>query len=167
MELEKYGAVVKLLVDHPDQVLFLEEYENQQEKPQRWFIFIKINGGQKYARFIDLKVLKLKPLYLSRAGVHRNSQAFSRSFLVRKPLFSTDFTVMLVIPTGQLHYPRHQHSYRICERGCEIRLGCNSELPSGSGRFTTICSICGIHTHCTCCKCRNQENFVSNLEWET
>ncbi|KIM48233.1 hypothetical protein M413DRAFT_439955 [Hebeloma cylindrosporum] len=49
MELEKYGAVVRLLVDHPDQVRFLEGYENKQEKPQRWSIFIKINGGQNRA----------------------------------------------------------------------------------------------------------------------
>jgi len=77
MELEKYGAVVRLLVDHPDQIRFLEEYENQQEKPQCWSIFIKVNGGQKYAWFIDLKVLNLKPFYLSRAGVVPGSQEFS------------------------------------------------------------------------------------------
>ncbi|KAF8971342.1 hypothetical protein BDZ97DRAFT_1786008 [Flammula alnicola] len=48
-ELEKYGGTVRLLVDHPDQVRFLEEYESQQEKPRRWSVFVKINGGQNRA----------------------------------------------------------------------------------------------------------------------
>jgi len=75
-ELDKYGAIVRLLVDHSDQVRFLEEYENQQEKPQRWFIFIKINGGQKYVWFIGLNFSNLEFFYPSRAGVVPGSQEF-------------------------------------------------------------------------------------------
>lgn len=46
-ELEKHGGTVRLLIDHPDQVKFLEEYESLQEVRKRWSAFIKINGGQK------------------------------------------------------------------------------------------------------------------------
>jgi D-serine deaminase-like pyridoxal phosphate-dependent protein len=46
-ELEKHGGTVRLLIDHPDQVKFLEEYESLQEVHKRWSAFIKINGGQK------------------------------------------------------------------------------------------------------------------------
>ncbi|KAF9040593.1 hypothetical protein BJ165DRAFT_1350610 [Panaeolus papilionaceus] len=42
----KYGGVVRILIDHPDQVRFLEEYESSQETTGRWSAFIKINGGQ-------------------------------------------------------------------------------------------------------------------------
>ena len=115
MELDKYGAVVRLLVDHPDQVHFLEEYEKQQEKPQRLSIFIKVNGGQKYSLFIDLKILNLKLFYLSRAGVVPGSQEFSsllKIVLSSQTCILFGFTVMLVTHTGQLHYPRHQRSYQ-------------------------------------------------------
>jgi len=46
-ELEKYGGTVRLLVDHPDQVKALEDFEREQESPRRWSAFVKINGGQK------------------------------------------------------------------------------------------------------------------------
>lgn len=46
-KLEAYGGIVRLLVDHPDQVHFLEEFETKQEKTRRWSVFVKINGGQK------------------------------------------------------------------------------------------------------------------------
>lgn len=46
-ELKKHGGTVRLLIDHPDQVKFLEEYESLQEVRKRWSAFIKINGGQK------------------------------------------------------------------------------------------------------------------------
>jgi len=77
-ELEKYGASVRLLVDHSDQVRFLEEYENQQEKPQRWSMFIKINGGQKYVWSIGLEFsnFTISPFILvaqESSRVHRNS----------------------------------------------------------------------------------------------
>ncbi|KAF5313039.1 hypothetical protein D9619_003555 [Psilocybe cf. subviscida] len=48
-ELEAHGGAVKLLVDHPDQVKFLEKYESSRETPKRWLAFVKINGGQNRA----------------------------------------------------------------------------------------------------------------------
>lgn len=42
------GAVVRLLLDHPDQVRFLEEYEAKRSSPRVWSAFIKIDGGQKF-----------------------------------------------------------------------------------------------------------------------
>ncbi|KAF9475980.1 hypothetical protein BDN70DRAFT_883004 [Pholiota conissans] len=51
-ELEKYGGTVRLLIDHPGQVTFLEEYESRQATPKRWSVFIKINGGQNRAGVI-------------------------------------------------------------------------------------------------------------------
>ena len=46
-ELQKHGGELRLLVDHPDQVRFLEVYETQQIARKCWSVFVKINGGQK------------------------------------------------------------------------------------------------------------------------
>ncbi|KAF7300630.1 D-ser-dehydrat domain-containing protein [Mycena chlorophos] len=48
-ELAKYGAVVRLMVDHPDQIKFLEEFEKARPNPRRWSVFVKIDGGQRRA----------------------------------------------------------------------------------------------------------------------
>ncbi|EGN92534.1 hypothetical protein SERLA73DRAFT_172763 [Serpula lacrymans var. lacrymans S7.3] len=48
-EVSKYGGVVRIFLDHLDQVRFLEEYERKQETPRRWSAFIKVDGGQKRA----------------------------------------------------------------------------------------------------------------------
>ncbi|KAJ7597007.1 putative serine dehydratase domain-containing protein [Mycena floridula] len=56
--IEGDGGIVRLLVDHPDQVTFLEKFESQREKPRKWSVFVKVDGGQK------------------RAGVYPNSPAF-------------------------------------------------------------------------------------------
>ncbi|KAF8905552.1 hypothetical protein CPB84DRAFT_1771704 [Gymnopilus junonius] len=58
-KLEAHGGIMRLLVDHPDQVRFLEEFESTQQKTRRWSVFVKINGGQ------------------NRAGVVPGSQEFS------------------------------------------------------------------------------------------
>lgn len=47
-ELGKHGGQMRLLVDHPDQVQFLQAYETQQIASKPWSVFVKINGGQKY-----------------------------------------------------------------------------------------------------------------------
>jgi len=46
-ELDTHGAVVRILVDHPDQVQFLEEFEKQESTAKRWSVFVKVDGGQK------------------------------------------------------------------------------------------------------------------------
>jgi hypothetical protein len=42
-----YGGVVRLLIDHPDQVRFLEHFEANREQPCRWSVFVKVDGGQR------------------------------------------------------------------------------------------------------------------------
>jgi D-serine deaminase-like pyridoxal phosphate-dependent protein len=42
-----HGGVVRLMIDHPDQVRFLENFESNREHPRRWSVFIKIDGGQR------------------------------------------------------------------------------------------------------------------------
>ncbi|OAX44262.1 hypothetical protein K503DRAFT_765231 [Rhizopogon vinicolor AM-OR11-026] len=44
-EMTKYDGSVRILLDHLDQVEFLEEYERAQEHPKKWSAFIKMNGG--------------------------------------------------------------------------------------------------------------------------
>jgi D-serine ammonia-lyase len=47
-KMEAHGGLVRLLVDHPAQVKFLQDFENTREKKRRWSVFVKVNGGQKY-----------------------------------------------------------------------------------------------------------------------
>ncbi|TFK41192.1 hypothetical protein BDQ12DRAFT_679050 [Crucibulum laeve] len=48
-KLEPHGGVIRLLIDHPDQVRYLEEFERGHASSRRWSIFVKINGGQNRA----------------------------------------------------------------------------------------------------------------------
>jgi D-serine deaminase-like pyridoxal phosphate-dependent protein len=48
-EMTRYGGTVRILLDHLDQVKFLEEYERTQKHPKKWSAFIKMNGGLKRA----------------------------------------------------------------------------------------------------------------------
>jgi hypothetical protein len=52
-EMNKYGGIVRILVDNLEQIKFLEDYEKQQGRPKKWSTFIKMDGGQKpgYACF--------------------------------------------------------------------------------------------------------------------
>ncbi|KAI0348586.1 hypothetical protein BDW22DRAFT_1350822 [Trametopsis cervina] len=43
------GGVVRVLVDNPDQVKYLEEFESQRENPQLWSVFVKVDPGAKRA----------------------------------------------------------------------------------------------------------------------
>ncbi|KIK70951.1 hypothetical protein GYMLUDRAFT_33040 [Collybiopsis luxurians FD-317 M1] len=43
------GGVIRLLIDHPDQIKYLEECEHERQVPRRWSVFVKIDGGQKRA----------------------------------------------------------------------------------------------------------------------
>lgn len=51
-EVAKYGAVIRVLIDHPDQVKFLEAFENQREKPRQWSVFVKVDAGGKRAGLV-------------------------------------------------------------------------------------------------------------------
>ncbi|KAF9453848.1 hypothetical protein P691DRAFT_694040 [Macrolepiota fuliginosa MF-IS2] len=57
-EIEPQGGLVRLLVDHPDQVKHLEAFERQNKKPRRWSVFVKVHSGQ------------------NRAGIRPESQEF-------------------------------------------------------------------------------------------
>lgn len=46
-ELAAHGADVRILVDHPDQVRFLEQFEKQRPTVRQWSAFVKVDGGQK------------------------------------------------------------------------------------------------------------------------
>ncbi|KAF9535443.1 putative serine dehydratase domain-containing protein [Crepidotus variabilis] len=69
-EMDKYGGVVRLMVDHPDQVKFLDEFESKEEKPRRWSAFVKINGGQNRAG-----ILPTSPEFLQLVGAILKSSA--------------------------------------------------------------------------------------------
>ncbi|KAG6868602.1 hypothetical protein C0993_000628 [Termitomyces sp. T159_Od127] len=44
------GGTLRILVDHPDQVRFIEKFECARCSPKRWSTFVKIDGGQRYQR---------------------------------------------------------------------------------------------------------------------
>lgn len=46
-EISTHGAVIRILIDHPGQVLALEQFEKEQVTPRKWSAFIKVDGGQK------------------------------------------------------------------------------------------------------------------------
>lgn len=46
-EMGKYGGVIRVMIDHPKQVEFLEEFEKTHGG--KWSAFIKVDGGQKRA----------------------------------------------------------------------------------------------------------------------
>ncbi|KAH9003990.1 putative serine dehydratase domain-containing protein [Lactarius hatsudake] len=48
-EAAKYGAIVRLLVDHPKQIEALNGFENTRSIKRQWSVFMKIDGEQKRA----------------------------------------------------------------------------------------------------------------------
>ncbi|KAH9065716.1 putative serine dehydratase domain-containing protein [Lactarius vividus] len=48
-EAAKYGAIVRLLVDHPKQIEALNDFENTRSIKRKWSVFMKIDGEQKRA----------------------------------------------------------------------------------------------------------------------
>ncbi|KAJ3841373.1 putative serine dehydratase domain-containing protein [Lentinula raphanica] len=48
-EVAQDGGIIRLLIDHPDQIKFLEECESKRQNPRKWSVFVKIDGGQKRA----------------------------------------------------------------------------------------------------------------------
>ena len=46
-ELRKYGAELRLHIDHPDQIEALETFEKPQSDSQRWSAFLKLDCGDK------------------------------------------------------------------------------------------------------------------------
>ncbi|KAF9270101.1 hypothetical protein L218DRAFT_1071590 [Marasmius fiardii PR-910] len=48
-EVAASGGTIRLLIDHPNQVHFLEQFENARPTPRRWSVFVKVDGGQKRA----------------------------------------------------------------------------------------------------------------------
>ncbi|KAH9950381.1 putative serine dehydratase domain-containing protein [Amylocystis lapponica] len=48
-EVAAFDTVIRILVDHPDQIKFLEAFERPRSNPRRWSVFIKIDSGLKRA----------------------------------------------------------------------------------------------------------------------
>ncbi|KAJ7039820.1 putative serine dehydratase domain-containing protein [Mycena alexandri] len=48
-EVAKDGAVVRLMVDNPEQIRFIEEFEKARGSSRKWSVFVKIDGGQRRA----------------------------------------------------------------------------------------------------------------------
>jgi D-serine deaminase-like pyridoxal phosphate-dependent protein len=48
-EVAKDGGVVRLMVDNPEQIQFIEEFEKTRGSSRKWSVFVKIDGGQRYA----------------------------------------------------------------------------------------------------------------------
>ncbi|ESK97938.1 alanine racemase [Moniliophthora roreri MCA 2997] len=48
-EVAPSGGIVRVLIDHPDQVKFLEQFEKGRLHPRQWSVFVKVDGGQKRA----------------------------------------------------------------------------------------------------------------------
>lgn len=47
-EIAQYGGIVRILIDHADQLKFLEDFESQRKSPRQWSVFVKIDAGSKY-----------------------------------------------------------------------------------------------------------------------
>lgn len=45
--LARSGAVVRILVDHPEQVRFLEEFASKSGIERKWSTFMKVHAGDK------------------------------------------------------------------------------------------------------------------------
>ena len=52
-----HEGVVRVLVDHPSQVRFLEAFESQRQTPRRWSVFVKIDAGGKCVQSDDILIL--------------------------------------------------------------------------------------------------------------
>ncbi|KAG6890431.1 hypothetical protein C0995_008785 [Termitomyces sp. Mi166 len=48
-EISKDGGTLRILIDHPDQVKFIEKFEHARCSSRRWSVFVKIDGGQRRA----------------------------------------------------------------------------------------------------------------------
>lgn len=53
-EIAPLGAVIRVLVDHPDQVELLNEYEKARANPRRWSAFVKIDAGNQYVSLFSM-----------------------------------------------------------------------------------------------------------------
>ena len=51
-EVVQYGSTLRILIDHPDQVKFLEAFESQRENPRKWSVFVKVDAGGKCVGFV-------------------------------------------------------------------------------------------------------------------
>ena len=53
-EITPLGAVVRILIDHPDQVQLLNEYEKARPNTRRWSVFVKIDAGYQCVNSFDM-----------------------------------------------------------------------------------------------------------------
>jgi hypothetical protein len=53
-EIAPLGAVIRVLVDHPDQLKLLNEYEKARANPRLWSAFVKIDAGNQYVSLFKM-----------------------------------------------------------------------------------------------------------------
>lgn len=51
-EIAQHGAIIRILIDHPDQIKFLELFESRRESPRQWSVFVKVDAGGKRAGLV-------------------------------------------------------------------------------------------------------------------
>lgn len=44
-EVEPHGCIIRLLIDHPDQLKHLVAFEEAREKHRNWSVYVKIDTG--------------------------------------------------------------------------------------------------------------------------
>lgn len=71
--LTESGATMRVMIDHPEQVRFIEEFEKERPKPKLWSAFLKVDAGSK------------------RAGLEPDSQQFQD--LLRTATFSPSISI--------------------------------------------------------------------------
>ena len=117
-EIAPLGAVIRVLIDHPDQVQLLNEYEKTRPTPRRWSVFVKIDAGYQCVNLFGMWSTFLLTREVER-DYHRNircSKTCSTLFWPPRSSQYTDFTVTPVNPMLQPPWTRHpsfsQQNYR-------------------------------------------------------
>jgi D-serine ammonia-lyase len=75
-KLALHGAVVRILIDHPDQVRYLEQFESQRLNPQLWSTFVKVDAGGRYAPTTHSCFRRSQRCFRRRAGLAPTSPYF-------------------------------------------------------------------------------------------
>ena len=106
-EMESDGGILRLLVDHPDQIHYLESFENTQTNQKRWSVFIKIDGGQRSSHSLSLSY------EIDVAETFLDEQASQSALLYLTSSSWPSSTPPLSVSTGFTNMPgTHMHQNR-------------------------------------------------------
>lgn len=78
-EITQHGAIIRILIDHPDQIKFLEVFESRRETPRTWSVFVKVDAGGKYVRIPMLHYYTLTRRNLDEQDWYRHHQPLKNS----------------------------------------------------------------------------------------